>query len=151
MAVRQQLIERRPEQVWEVLADPATYSRWVVGVADSEPGGGAWPDVGAELAYRVVLGPWTGSGRTTVRRSQAPDALELEVDSGPLGTARIAVEIRPWGRAESIVVLDEHPLRGPAGSLHNVAIDAFLQVRHRGMLGRLAQVVEQETAPGPVS
>ncbi|MCM2422767.1 SRPBCC family protein [Streptomyces sp. RKAG293] len=146
MAVRQQLIERSRQQVWAVLADPTRYDEWVVGVADSAPGRGDWPAMGADLKYQVVLGPWKGGGRTVVRRSEAPHILELEADSGPLGTARIALEIRPWGRADSIVVVDEHPLRGAAGSLHNVAVDAFLQVRHRTMLKRLAAVVE-ESAP----
>ncbi|WP_329139812.1 SRPBCC family protein [Streptomyces sp. NBC_01476] len=149
MAVRHQLIERSPEQVWEVLADRDQYNNWVVGVADSEPGRGDWPDVGSDLTYKVVLGPWTGTGRTVVRRALAPHILELEADSGPLGTARIAVEVRPWGTKDSIAILDEHPLRGAAGSLHNAAIDAFLQVRHRSMLNRLAEVVERSTARTP--
>jgi hypothetical protein len=143
MAIRHQLIERSPQQVWAVLADPARYNEWVVGVADSIPGEGDWPVVGAYLTYKVVLGPWKGSGRTVVRRSEAPHVLELEADSGPLGTARIGLEIRPWGEEDSLVVIDEHPLRGAAGSLHNVAVDAFLQVRHRSMLKRLAEVVEK--------
>lgn len=151
MAVRHQLIERAPDQVWSVLADPARYEAWVVGVADSEPGDGGWPEVGADLRYQVVLGPWKGSGRTTVRRAEAPRILELEADSGPLGTARIAIEVRPWGEKDSIVVIDEHPLRGAADALHNVVIDAFLQVRHRSMLQRLADLVEKSTPrePGP--
>src|SRR5947209_7194834 len=120
MAVRHQLIERTPEQVWSVLADPDRYSDWVVGVTDSVPGRGDWPRVGADLTYKVVVGPWTGSGRTVVRRCEPPHVLELEAESGPLGTARIALEVRPWGEKDSIVVVDEHPLRGPGGSLHNV-------------------------------
>jgi hypothetical protein len=146
MAVRHQLIERSPEQVWAVLADQMRYSDWVVGVADSVPGRGAWPALGSDLTYKIVIGPWTGSGRTVVRRCEAPHILELEVESGPLGTARIALEVRPWGSMDSIVVIDEHPLRGAMGSLHNVAVDAFLQLRHRSMLSRLAAVVEKSTA-----
>jgi hypothetical protein len=103
--------------------------------------------VGADLAYTVVLGPWESGGRTIVRRVQAPSILELEADSGPLGTARIAIDVRPWRERDSIVTLDEHPLRGPAGSLHNAVLDAFLHVRHRGMLSRLADVVEKSDPP----
>ena len=151
MAVRHQLIERSPQQVWDVLAEPTRYPDWVVGVADSVPGRGDWPQVGSDLSYQVVLGPWKGGGRTVVRRSEAPHLLELEADSGVLGTARIALDVRPWGERDSLVVLDEHPLRGAAGSLHNVAVDAFIQVRHRSMLKRLADVVEQSAPrdPGP--
>lgn len=149
MAVRHQLIERSPQQVWTVLAEPARYPEWVVGVAGSAPGRGDWPRVGSDLRYRVVLGPWKGDGRTVVRRSEAPHLLELEADSGALGTARIAVEVRPWGEQDSLVIVDEHPLRGAAGSLHNVAVDAFIQIRHRTMLKRLANVVERSAPRGP--
>ena len=143
MAVRHQLVERSPEQVWQVLAEPGRYSDWVVGVADSEPSGQTWPQVGAALTYKVSFGPWTGKGRTVVRRSQRPELLELEAHSGPLGTARIAIEIRAWGDGESLVIVDEHPLRGTAGTLHNVLLDAFVQLRHRRMLSLLAKTVEE--------
>ncbi|WP_405588206.1 SRPBCC family protein [Streptomyces sp. NBC_01190] len=146
MAVRHQLVERSPEQVWTVLADRDRYSDWVVGVAASEPGRGSWPELGSDLTYRVVLGRWSVRGRTVVRRREPPHILEMEADSGPLGTARIAIEVRPWGERDSIVTLDEHPLRGTVGSLHNAVLDAFMQARHRTMLNRLADVVERSTS-----
>ncbi|MBT2401796.1 SRPBCC family protein [Streptomyces sp. ISL-100] len=142
MAVRHQLIRSAPEAVWEVLAEGSRYSDWVVGTSDSQPGKGHWPEVGATIDYTVRLGPRTLTGETIVRRSEPPRELELEVDSGPLGTARIAIEVRPWGD-HALVILDEHPLRGVGGALHNVALDAVLQLRHRTMLGRLAKVVER--------
>ncbi|MGW0549030.1 SRPBCC family protein [Streptomyces sp. Wb2n-11] len=141
MAVRHHLIRRPPEAVWEVLADGSRYGDWVVGTAQSRPGKGDWPQVGATIEYTVNLGPWTVTGQTIVRRSEPPYELELEADSGPLGTARIAIEVRPWGD-DALVILDEHPLRGVGGTLHNTALDALLQLRHRSMLGRLAKVVE---------
>ncbi|MFI2213111.1 SRPBCC family protein [Streptomyces sp. NPDC020141] len=141
MAVRHRLIERPPADVWRVLEDADRYADWVVGTSDSRPVDSDWPRVGARLEYTVRLGPWTGKGRTTVRRLDPPGWLELEVDSGSLGTARIAIEIRPWG-ADTLVIVDEHPLRGPGGALHNSVVDAVIQLRHRSMLGRLAEVVE---------
>ncbi|MFE9399673.1 SRPBCC family protein [Streptomyces flavidovirens] len=144
MAVRHQLIRTSPEAVWEVLADGSRYSDWVVGTSESRPGKGHWPEVGATIDYTVCVGPWTLTGQTIVRRAAPPHELELEVDSGPLGTARIAIEVRPWGE-DALVILDEHPLRGVGGALHNAALDAVLQLRHRSMLGRLAKVVEGTT------
>ncbi|MFI0151356.1 SRPBCC family protein [Streptomyces lydicus] len=141
MAVRHQLIKRAPEAVWAILADGSRYAEWVVGTASSRPEDGPWPEVGSTLAYTVRLGPWTLNGRTIVRRCDPPRELELEVDSGSLGTARIAIDVRPWGE-DSIVIVDEHPLTGPGGVLHNAALDAFLQLRHRSMLSRLAKLVE---------
>ncbi|MFD7517370.1 SRPBCC family protein [Streptomyces niveus] len=141
MAVRHRLIERPVADVWAVLADGSRYGDWVVGTSDSYPENGAWPEVGSSITYTIRLGRWSVSGSTTVRRCEKLNVLELEVDSGRLGTARIAVEVRPWGE-NALVIIDEHPLRGPGGALHNTVVDALIQLRHRTMLARLADVVE---------
>lgn len=147
MAVRHHLIHAAPREVWAVLCDASRYADWVVGTSESRVARGSWPELGSALEYTVRIGPWTASGTTVVRRVKAPDELELEVDSGPVGTARVAIEIRPWGE-ESLVIMDEHPLRGLVGALHNAALDALIQLRHRDMLGRLAKVVEESAAAG---
>ncbi|MFD3736084.1 SRPBCC family protein [Streptomyces sp. NPDC058632] len=141
MAVRHRLIERPPADVWAVLADGTRYGDWVVGTSGTRPRTGVWPHVGSSIAYTVRLAPWSVSGSTIVRRCEAPSVLELEADSGWLGTARIALEVRPWGE-KTLVVINEHPLRGPGGMLHNTVVDALIQLRHRTMLARLADVVE---------
>ncbi|MGW8885891.1 SRPBCC family protein [Streptomyces sp. NPDC055749] len=141
MAVRHRLIESTVEDVWAVLTDATRYGDWVVGTSKSLPDEGVWPQVGSSITYTIQLGPWSAAGSTVVRRCEAPGVLELEVDSGRLGTARIALKVRPWGE-NALVTIDEHPLRGPAGKLHNTAVDALIQLRHRSMLARLADTVE---------
>ncbi|WP_326610735.1 SRPBCC family protein [Streptomyces scopuliridis] len=150
MAVRHQLIAREPAAVWRVLSDPARYADWVVGTARSFPGAGRWPEVGSSLTYTVRLGSKELRGHTVVRRHEPPQWLEVEAHSGRLGTARIAFDIRSWGD-ETLVIVDEHPLRGFAGTAHNLVMDAFLQIRHRGMLARLANVVEHDSPASPGS
>ncbi|MEV7680086.1 SRPBCC family protein [Streptomyces sp. NPDC088341] len=145
MAVRHQLVRSEPSAVWAVLEDPSRYADWVVGTACSAPGEGPWPEVGSSLSYTVRVGPKEFHGSTVVRRYEPPRWLELEARSGPFGTARIAFDIRSWGD-ETLLIVDEHPLRGFAGAVHNLAIDALLQIRHRDMLARLAKVVERESA-----
>lgn len=141
MAVRHRLIESPVEDVWAVLADGTRYGDWVVGTSESRPAEGVWPEVGSTITYTIRLGPWSTAGSTVVRRCERPGALELEVDSGRLGTVRIALKVRPWGE-NALVTIDEHPLRGPAGKVHNTAVDALIQLRHRSMLARLADTVE---------
>ncbi|MER5257230.1 MULTISPECIES: SRPBCC family protein [unclassified Streptomyces] len=141
MAVRHRLIRRPPAEVWAVLADGSRYGDWVVGPDSSREVGSDWPQLGSSIEYAVRLGPWTGTNTTTVRDVDPPRRIELEADSGKLGTARIAIEVRPWGR-QTLVIVDEHPLRGPGAALHNAALDALLQLRHRSMLARLADTVE---------
>ncbi|KMO93877.1 SRPBCC family protein [Streptomyces roseus] len=145
MAVRHQLIHRSPQAVWAVLAEPSLYGEWVVGPSESTPLDQTWPEVGSRLRYTVRLGPWSAEGVTTVRHREPGRELELEASFKSLGTARIFLQLRQWGE-ETLVVCDEHPLRGLGGTLHNPAVEAFLQLRHRGMLGRLAKVVEQGRA-----
>ncbi|MER5488421.1 SRPBCC family protein [Streptomyces sp. NPDC002812] len=142
MAVRNRLIRRTPSAVWAVLADPTQYGRWVVGPSESVPLDEDWPAVGSRLCYTVRLGPWSAQGVTTVRHLKPGTELELEASFKPIGTARIFLQLRPWGE-ETLVVCDEHPLRGLGGTLHNPLSEAALQLRHRGMLARLAAVVEE--------
>ncbi|MFG2988962.1 SRPBCC family protein [Streptomyces sp. NPDC048257] len=143
MAVRHQLIRSSPHEVWAVLADPVRYGEWVVGPSESTPLDAHWPTVGSRLRYTVRLGPWTVESVTTVRHNEPGRELELEALAKGLGTARIFLQLRPWGE-ETLVVCDEHPLRGIGGALHNSVSEALLQIRHRGMLARLAKVVERE-------
>lgn len=144
MAVRHQLIRCPPHAVWAVLADPTRYGEWVVGPSRSMPLDQTWPAVGSRLRYTVRLGPWSADGVTTVRHRESGRELELEASFKSLGTARIFLQLRPWGEEETLVICDEHPLRGPGGALHNAASEAMLQLRHRGMLARLARLVEQD-------
>ncbi|WP_413760328.1 SRPBCC family protein [Streptomyces sp. MMBL 11-3] len=142
MAVRHRLIKRSPQEVWAVLADGTRYADWVVGTASSYPVRGRWPEVGSAIGYEVRVGFWSLTNQTVVRACEEGRELELEAIAGPLGTARVAVELRPWGE-HTLVVIDEHPLQGVGGSLHNTGLDAFIQVRHRAMLKRLAEVCEE--------
>ncbi|KES03898.1 polyketide cyclase [Streptomyces toyocaensis] len=145
MAVRHRLIKASPRSVWTVLEDGTRYAEWVVGTSSSEPVRGHWPELGSAIAYEVRLGTVRLSNETVVRRCVPGEALELEAKAGPLGTARIAIEVRPWGD-HCLVIVDEHPLRGAGGTLHNVAVEGLIQVRHRAMLARLAHICEAEAA-----
>ncbi|MET7656265.1 MULTISPECIES: SRPBCC family protein [unclassified Streptomyces] len=143
MAVRHRLIKASPRTVWGVLADGDRYAEWVVGPSSSQQVEGDWPQVDATIAYEIRLGPVSLTNETVVRRCQEPEALELEARAGVLGTARIAFELRPWGR-HCLVILDEHPLQGVGGLLHNAGVEVVTQIRHRALLGRLAKVCEAE-------
>ncbi|GAA3310297.1 SRPBCC family protein [Streptomyces cinereospinus] len=127
--------------MWAVLADGATYARWVVGPSAVEPVRGQWPQTGAAIRYEIPVGPLRLSNETVVRRCDEGEALELEAHAGPLGTARIAIELRPWGE-HCLVLVDEHPLQGAGGLLHNAGFEVLIQLRHRAMLSCLAQLCE---------
>ncbi|ARQ67783.1 SRPBCC family protein [Streptomyces marincola] len=149
MAVRPVLIERPPPAVWAVLADGDRYADWVVGTAGSRPLTGTWPQVGSALQYAVRIGPKVLHGRTVVRACEPVRLLELEAQSRLVGTARIGIELRPWGEEHTLVTIDEHPLTGPGGRLHNALADALLHLRNRRMVQRLAHVVESDAEAAP--
>lgn len=145
MAVRHHLIRTSPQAVWAVLEDGTRYADWVVGTSSSGPVRGHWPQLGSAIGFEVRLGPLRLSNETVVRRCVPGEALELEAKAGPLGTARIAVELRPWGD-HCLVIVDEHPLRGAGGTAHNAVVEALIQIRHRAMLARLAKICEADAA-----
>ncbi len=144
MAVRHRLIRVTPSVVWAVLADGNRYAEWVVGTSRSQPVRGQWPHLDAAIRYEVRLGPARLTNETAVRRCEEGVCLELEAQAGVLGSARIAIELRPWGE-DCLVIVDEHPLKGAGGRLHNVGFEALIQLRHRAMLARLARLCEHQT------
>lgn len=143
MAVRHVLVKRPPEAVWSVLCDGSRYAEWVVGTSDTEEADPDWPEVGSKIRYAVRLGPLVLHNQTVVRVCDPPGRLELEAVAGPLGSARIAIRVEPWGEDETLVIVDEHPLRGPGSRLHIAPVELLIQLRHRKMLARLGRVVEQ--------
>ncbi|QYX82500.1 SRPBCC family protein [Streptomyces akebiae] len=146
MAVRHRLIKVSPQAVWDVLADGSRYAEWVVGTSAAEPVRGQWPQVGSAIAYEIRVGPVRLSNETVVRYCDEASELGLEARAGVLGTARISLLLRPWG-PYCLVIADEHPLQGVGGKLHNVGVEAVIQLRHRTMLARLARLCEAQGAP----
>jgi carbon monoxide dehydrogenase subunit G len=138
MARRQQLIEAPPERVWQVLADGATYARWVVGTQDILATDPEWPQVGAALRFQVGLGPLHFRDSCTVRICEPGRRLELEAKAESFGTARIAFDLVAWGE-HTLVLLDEHPLLGVGARIKGPPSELVLHLRNRRILGNLAR------------
>ncbi|MFC9732639.1 SRPBCC family protein [Streptomyces roseolus] len=142
MAPWHRLIHATPAEVWAVLGDGDLYARWVVGTHETWERDDTWPAEGSELGYTLKLGPWTTEGRSISRICEPQDRLELEA-LNPLGSARIAFQTLRWGEG-CLVLVDEHPLTGPATPLHNTALDTLIRWRHRRMLARLEEAVHEK-------
>ncbi|MGH9107531.1 MAG: SRPBCC family protein [Acidimicrobiales bacterium] len=142
MAIRNVLVHAPPGAVWSVLADGHAYDQWVVGtrrVRSVEPG---WPAPGTSIHFTAGVGPVRIEDRTTSRICEEGRHLELEAHGAAFGSARVAIHILPWGD-DSVVVLDEHPLRGSRILYENPLVELALTLRSRRMLGQLAAVVER--------
>lgn len=142
MAQRQQLIECPPARVWDVLADGDTYAQWVVGTKQILHADNHWPTVGAGLRFRVGLGPLTFEDTCIVRICEPGSRLELEAKADPLGTARIAFTLLPWAD-HTLVILDEHPLRGLGARIQGPPTELVLHLRNRHMLANLARTATE--------
>jgi hypothetical protein len=114
----------------------------VVGTTEIRAVDDGWPALGAAIHYRVGWGPLALRGRTTVRQAEPGHLLGLEADAGLLGSARIVIELSEWGDG-TVIVIDEHPLRGPAYWLHGAVSEVLLLVRGRPMVNQLAKLVER--------
>lgn len=137
------LIERHPEQVWEVLSDGRAYAEWVAGAQDIRDVDAHWPEPGARIHYTSGIGRWTIDDVTTVRLMEPCRRLELEAYAGRLGTARISIELLSWGESRTVVIIDEHPLTGLGARWHSAPLDAALRLRNRHMMRSLAKVVSE--------
>lgn len=137
------LVERRPEQVWDVLCDGWAYADWVVGTQHIEDVDDHWPQQGSRIRFAVQVGPWILKNVTTVRLVEPKSRLEMEAHAGKLGSARISITLLPWGGDRTVVILDEHPLTGPGKWGYTVLLDGLLRFRNQRMVGKLAELVQQ--------
>ena len=146
MANRNVLIPAAPDAVWSVLADGYSYADWVVGTRQVRQVDPDWPRPGTSLHFTAGLGPVTVDDKTTSRLCEQGSRLELEAYAMPYGSVRISIEVLPWGGEETVVIIDEHPLRGPSALLENPLVELVLTIRNRRMLRKLAGVVAHRGA-----
>lgn len=128
--------------VFAVLADGSTYADWVVGTKEIRAVDSTWPSVGSKLHHTVGVGPLTLQDDSKVLAVDPDRRLELEARAWPAGTARIELRLEPTGEVTRVSI-EEHPLRGPGGRLHNPLFDLIVWVRNIETLRRLDRVVQR--------
>src|SRR5215216_93481 len=84
-----------PERVWEVLADPRCYPRWVVGAKRFRAADPDFPAPGTRFHHAVGLGPLELKDHTQVVAFEAPRRVVLKARARPMGTATVTIEVRP--------------------------------------------------------
>lgn len=143
MSRSRRLILASPTEVWSLLSDGHRYGEWVTGTQQVLGVDPHWPAVGARLKVRVGVGPLALDDTCVVRVSEPESRLQLEAKAGPLGAARIAMNLVPWGE-HTLLILDWHPLRGPGTRMHGLPVDYVIGVRNGMMLTKLARVAVSE-------
>lgn len=141
-------IDASPDQVFDVLSDPATYPEWLVGAQAIRGVDVGWPAVGTRFHHRIGIGgPLTVPGSTSVRRVERPNLLELGAGMGPFGEARVLFRLSPAG-GRTHLEIEEEPRRGAARiawSFLRPAVVAGLWGRNALSLASLRSLVEQRT------
>jgi uncharacterized protein YndB with AHSA1/START domain len=140
-------IDAPAEQVFELLGDPRTFSRWVVGTRAIRAADGTWPQPGAAFDHSIGIGPLQLRDHTSVVSAEAPEAIELHARAIPFPPARVRLQLRPEGNGTH-VTMEEAPanrllslLLGPLGHW-------LLTVRNAEALRRLKLLAEGK-APLP--
>ena len=146
MARNVRLLHCSPEDVFRVLANGWLYPLWVVGASRIRDVSDTWPHEGAELHHS--FGPWPAviDDTTVMRVWDPPYHAVLEAHGGPIGIARVTLDVKPRGDA-CVVRLQEEPVTGPTKILPDVVFDAITRWRNAETLHRLAYLAEGG-APG---
>jgi uncharacterized protein YndB with AHSA1/START domain len=136
-----------PEAVFELLADPRAYGKWVVGSREIRATDESWPAPGSAFDHSVGKAPLVIKDDTSVVDSQPPVMLELRARARPLPTARITLHLQPYGRGTRVTMIEEptnRVLRVAGGPLLHAAV----RIRNRESLRRLKALAEG-TTPRP--
>jgi uncharacterized protein YndB with AHSA1/START domain len=141
MAVNEIEIAAPPDVVFDVLADPQSYSYWVVGtkkIRGADPG---FPEPGTRLHHTVGVGPLTLSDHSTVVESERPRRFVLEAHLGPLGSALVTLDLHEHG-AGTRVVMTERASEGLPARVGHKAGNLLLRGRNAISLERLKELAE---------
>jgi uncharacterized protein YndB with AHSA1/START domain len=142
-------IDAPPEAVFDVLADPRSYGRWVVGsraIHAADPG---WPAPGTVFEHTQGFGPLPLLRDVTcVLESVRPARLKLRVQARPLSVAHVTLRLTP-GDGGTHVEMDEVPAEWWSLATMNPLTDPLLRLRNAESLRRLKRLAEGADAiPG---
>lgn len=145
MSRNETYISARPEEVFDVLATPSTYSEWVVGSSEIHRSDSAWPAEGSIFEHSQGLRPLRVHDTTRVLESDPPHLLVLEVRIRPFMIGRVEFGVFPAADGTR-VVMHEEPIGGFARVIMNPGLDLMLKVRNAETLRRLRNVVLERGA-----
>jgi uncharacterized protein YndB with AHSA1/START domain len=137
-------IDAPPERVFEVLAEPGTYTYWVVGSRSVERKDPRFPEVGSSFDHTQGMWPLIIADETEVAESDPPRRLVLIAKARPLLVAKVIVELRPEGSGTRVTI-DEEPVGGLLAPLTKLPPGSILtRLRNKESLRRLAQLAQGE-------
>lgn len=129
------------ERVWEVLAQGWTYTQWVVGNSRMRAVDSNWPEPGTSIRHSIGIWPLVINDATIVEECDAPHELVLRACLGPVGAARITLQLQETAQGCRVEMI-EVPVKGPMGLIPDSIALAAAYPRNRECLWRLAALAE---------
>lgn len=148
MAVTTLHLEHPPDAVFAVLSDPWRFADWVVGAKCIRGVDDNWPAPGSRFHHRFGAGPFTIDDSTVLEEIEAPRHLVLRARARPTGVARVRLDLVGTSDGGTDIEMEEYPVSGMARRIDNPVLEAFVVVRNRRSLRRLAELVAERTASG---
>jgi hypothetical protein len=129
--------------LFQVLLEPTTYPRWLVGAKKIRSVSPNWPQPGSYFEHTVGFGPLAIGDRTTARELDTPRLLELYVRARPLIEAVVRFEVEPVTAGCELVMTEE-----PAGFYKLAAplTQPLVKARNERSLHRLGELVGESLA-----
>ena len=141
-------VKATPDAVFDVLADPRSYARWVVGSKQIRAADREWPAAGATFDHSVGVGPLLLHDATSVQASERPGRLELLVRARPFTQAVVTLQLHDE-RGGTRFEMDEHPVDRRSRLLFfNPLSERLIELRNAESLRRLKALAEG-TEPMP--
>jgi uncharacterized protein YndB with AHSA1/START domain len=141
MAHNEIKVDATPAAVFDVLADPRSYARWVVGSRKIRAADADWPAPGTTFDHAVGIGPLQIPDSTTVRAAARPRRLELLVRARPLTRAVVTLTLHAEARGTR-VEMEERPADQRSRLFMNRLTDPLIRLRNHESLRRLKALAE---------
>lgn len=140
-------VDASPEAVFDVLADPRSFARWVVGSRRIRRADPDWPAPGTAFDHAVGFGPFVLKDHSRVEECVRPRRLKLLVKLRPISRAHVTLRLQPEGRGAH-VAMDEQAADARSRLLFNRLTDPLVRLRNAESLRRLKALAEG-TEPMP--
>lgn len=144
-------LDAPPAVVFDVLCDPETYPRWLLGAQRIRHVEHGWPAPGTSFHHQVGLGPLHLKDRTTALDVEDERRLVLRAGIGPVGAATVRFEVEPEGAGAHLRLIEEPrsgPLRRVWDGLSKVLVWTGVKVRNDLSVQQLADVVAERNEAG---
>lgn len=137
MARNETTVAVPPERVWEVLSDPYTYPKWVVGADRTVAADASWPAPGSRFRVRLAIGV---HDYTSSRAVSAGKRIELDA-GGIFGPARVQIELTADNGGTRVTMVED-----PAGKISPLRfappVQLAIKARNVESLRRFRRLVE---------